>query len=103
MCGGSQGRIPEHPPLIFCAHLALTKSRTMGRLKGSRSHGFFARALGARNSGDVRRACDEDTICLHSNRIFITFPPTSQKHTSELQSHSNLLCHRMLEKKTITS
>src|SRR5438132_9192568 len=60
----------------------------------------------SRRGGDaVRQHEADDCAGLHANRLQLRgertrAPSRSEEHTSELQSHSDLVCRILLEKKT---
>src|SRR5260221_5346350 len=63
----------------------------------------LARSLGARESGPARRGCSRGRPRPRTpsgpGPAPGPVPPRSEEHTSELQSHSDLVCRLLLEKK----
>src|SRR5260221_1928438 len=72
---------------LFRSPSAHWASRVSQRRKGWREALFGKWKLKALASGSVLTTCK----CLHMDR--------SEEHTSELQSHSDLVCRLLLEKK----
>src|SRR5438132_5383219 len=54
-----------------------------------------------RNRNDMQRSGHLSEISVDYNKFYSKKPPRarSEEHTSELQSHSDLVCHLLLEKK----
>src|SRR5260221_3723607 len=83
------------PSFFFFNDTATTEIYTLSlhdALPISAGRGALARALSAAAPGRDRRACQRR----HAGRALL---PRSEEHTSELQSHSDLVCRLLLEKK----
>src|SRR4051812_49731154 len=92
-------RQPPRSPL-FPLHDALPISRLLPsarRRGGGRSAGRASRRAAAGTRGDARpRTAPGGTPGRRSPAVRL---PRSEEHTSELQSHVNLVCRLLLEKK----
>src|SRR5438132_10662024 len=59
---------------------------------------FNEMALGYRSTGEIERTRRGDHVYLRKGPAQVNVI-RSEEHTSELQSHSDLVCHLLLEKK----
>src|SRR5260221_3350257 len=58
-----------------------------------------ARGLGCRRSGGAGGVDQADGVLPQQGQVASRFVERSEEHTSELQSHSDLVCRLLLEKK----
>src|SRR5260370_4753423 len=67
----------------------------------SARHRRSAAAVLVRRVGDAGRAvqCDEDGMAVQVEQVVDGCEQRSEEHTSELQSHLNIVCRLLLEKK----
>src|SRR5260370_9715266 len=77
-----------YPPLFRSIRLPASS-----RCPKARSAGFFSRALRIRIA--------RERLSAFSRWRFCSEEPRSEEHTSELQSHLNLVCRLLLEKQKL--
>src|SRR5438477_2319861 len=67
-----------------------------------RSHRGAVHLMGQDHAGKARTDRRADGAPARHHLADVLFAPRSEEHTSELQSHVNLVCRLLLEKKKIT-
>src|SRR5260370_25360610 len=84
-----------HAPSTWYAAEAIPQRNSLGKRARSISEGATAPATGSRS--------EEHTSELQSHLNLVCRLLLAKKHTSELQSHLNLVCRLLLEKKHPTA